>query len=66
MEAELQTATDAMHTTWQRLKMDTRDAQLRRTVRKTFSWLKRMRSAANSMFARLRKDYEIRPFTVEV
>ena len=29
-EAELQAATDAMHTAWQRLKMDTRDAQLRR------------------------------------
>ena len=33
-EAELQAATDAMHTTWQRLKLDTRDAQLRRAVRK--------------------------------
>ena len=28
MEAELQATTDAMHTAWQRLKMDTRDAQL--------------------------------------
>ena len=27
-EAELQAATDAMHTAWQRLRMDTRDAQL--------------------------------------
>ena len=45
-EAELQTATDAMHTTWQRLKMDTRDAQLRRAVRKACNWLKRVRSAA--------------------
>ena len=33
-EAELQTATDAMHAAWQRLKTDTRDAQLRRAVRK--------------------------------
>ena len=33
-EAELQAATDAMHTAWQRLKMDTRDAQLRRAVSK--------------------------------
>ena len=45
-EAELQAATDAMHTTWQRLKMDTRDAQLRRAVRKAYNWLKRVRSAA--------------------
>ena len=34
-EAELQTATtNAMHTAWQRLKTDTRDAQLRKAVRK--------------------------------
>ena len=33
-EAELQTATDEMHAAWQRLKTDTRDAQLRRAVRK--------------------------------
>ena len=33
-EAELQAATDAMHTACRRLKMDTRDAQLRRAVRK--------------------------------
>ena len=45
-EAKLQAATDAMHTVWQRLKMDTRDAQLRRTVRKACTWLKRVRSAA--------------------
>ena len=45
-EAELQAATDAMHKTWQRLKMDTRDAQLRRAVRKACNWLKRLRSAA--------------------
>ena len=45
-EAELQTATDAMHAAWQRLKMDTRDAQLRRAVRKACNWLKRVRSAA--------------------
>ena len=29
-EAELLAATDAMHAAWQRLKIDTRDAQLRR------------------------------------
>ena len=45
-EAELQAATDAMHTAWQRLKMDTRDAQLRRPARKACNWLKRVRSAA--------------------
>ena len=45
-EAELQAATDAMHSAWQRLKMDTRDAQLRRAVRKTCNWLKGVRSAA--------------------
>ena len=45
-EAELQAATDAMHTAWKRLKMDTRDAQLRRTFRKACNWLKRVRSAA--------------------
>ena len=45
-EAELQAATDAMHTAWQRLEMDTRDAQLRRASRKACDWLKRMRSAA--------------------
>ena len=45
-EAELQAATDAMHTAWQRLKMDTRDAHLRRAVRKVCNWLKRGRSAA--------------------
>ena len=45
-EAELQAATDAMHTTgWQRLKMDTRDTQLRRAVLKACNWLKRVRSA---------------------
>ena len=45
-EAELQAATDAMHTAWQRLRMDTRDAQLQRAVRKVCNWLKRVRSAA--------------------
>ena len=45
-EAELQTATDAMHAAGQRLKTDTRDAQLRRAVRKACNWLKRVRSAA--------------------
>ena len=46
MEAELQAATDAMHAAWQCLEMDTRDAQLRRAVRKTCNWLKTVRSAA--------------------
>ena len=46
MEAELLTATDAMHATWQRLKTDTRHAQLRRAVRIACNWLKRVRSAA--------------------
>ena len=45
-KAELQTATDAMHAAWQRLKTHTRDAQLRRAVRKACNWLKRVRSAA--------------------
>ena len=45
-EAELQAATDAIHAAWQRLKMDTRDAQLRKAVRKACNWLKRVRSAA--------------------
>ena len=45
-EAELQAASDAMHTAWHRLKMDTRDAQLRRAVRKACNRLKRVRSAA--------------------
>ena len=45
-EAELQTATDAMHAAWKRLKTDTRDAQLRRAVRKACNWLKRVRSVA--------------------
>ena len=35
-----------MHAAWQRLKTDTRDAQLRRVVRKVCNWLKRVRSAA--------------------
>ena len=39
-EAELQTTTDAMHEAWKRLKTDTRDAQLWRTVRKACNWLK--------------------------
>ena len=33
-EAELQTATDAMHASWQRLTTDTRDAQLRTALGK--------------------------------
>ena len=51
-EAELQTATDAMHTAWQRLKTDTRDAQLLRAVRKACNWLKRVRSAGVRFFKR--------------
>ena len=35
-----------MHTAWQRLKMDTMDAQLRRAVRKACNWLERVQSAA--------------------
>ena len=45
-EAELQAATDTMQAAWQRLKTDTRDAHLRRTVRKAYNWLERVRSAA--------------------
>ena len=45
-EAELQIATSAIHTAWQRLETDTRDAQLRRTVRKECNRLKTVRSAA--------------------
>ena len=45
-KTELQAATDGMHAAWQRLKMDTGDAKLRRAVRKAFDWLKRVRSAA--------------------
>ena len=32
-EVELQAAIDAMHASWQRLKMDTRNAQLQRAIR---------------------------------
>ena len=42
-EAELQAAADAMHAAWQRLKLDTKDAQLRRAVRKACNWLNRVR-----------------------
>ena len=49
-EAELQTATDVMHAAWQRLKTNTRDAQLRRAVRKASNWLKRVRSTAVPRF----------------
>ena len=45
-EAELQATTGAMNAAGQRLKMDTRDAQLRSTVRKACNWLKKVRSAA--------------------
>ena len=36
----------SLHGDWQRLKMDTKDAQLRRAVRTACNWLKRVRSAA--------------------
>ena len=39
-----------MHAAWQRLKTDTRDAQLRKAVRKACNWLKRVRSAAAVRF----------------
>ena len=45
-KAELPAATDAMHAAWQRLKINIRDAQLRRAVGKACNWLKRVRSAA--------------------
>ena len=45
-EAELQVAIDAMHAAWQSLEIDTRDAQLRRAVRKACNWLERVQSAA--------------------
>ena len=35
-----------MHAAWQRLKMDTKDAQLPTDVRKACNWLKRVRSTA--------------------
>ena len=35
-----------MHAAWKRLKMDTRDAQLPRAVRKACNWLKRVQSTA--------------------
>ena len=35
-----------MHAAWQRLKMDMRDAQLRRATGKACNWLKKVRSAA--------------------
>ena len=69
-EAELQAATDAMHTAWQRLKMDTRDTQLWRAVRKACNWLKRVRvqqsfvfSSATSLSWRSSCAREIRPDT---
>ena len=52
-KAELQTATDAMHAAWQRLRTGTRDAQLRRAVRKPCNWLKRVRRAAVVRFFEL-------------
>ena len=52
-KAEPQTATDAMHAAWQRLRTGTRDAQLRRAVRKPCNWLKRVRRAAVVRFFEL-------------
>ena len=52
-EAELQTATDAMHAAWQRLKTYTRDAQLRKAVKKACNRLKRVPSAAVVRFFEL-------------
>ena len=45
-EAELQAVTGAMHAGWQRLKMDTRDAQLRTAIRNACNWRRKVRSAA--------------------
>ena len=45
-EAELLASTDAMHTARQRLKMNTRDAQLRRVIKRPCNWLKRVRNPA--------------------
>ena len=45
METGIQAMTDAMHEAWQRLKIDTRDVQLRRAVRNACNSLKRVRSA---------------------
>ena len=44
--AELQAPTDVIHAARQRVKIDTRDAQLRKVVRHACNWLKRVRSAA--------------------
>ena len=50
--------TDAIHAAWQRLKTDTRDAQLQRVVRKACNWLKRVRSEAVVRFFE-RHDVEL-------
>ena len=39
-----------MHAAWQQLKMDTRNAKLRRAVKKACSWLKRVPGAAYFRF----------------
>ena len=44
-EAELQASADVIHTAWQRIKIDTRNAQPRTVVRYACNWLKRVRSA---------------------
>ena len=50
--------TGAMHAAWQSMKTDTRDAQLRKTVKKLCNWLKRVRSAAVVRFFE-RHDVEL-------
>ena len=45
VKAELQPATETMHTAWQRLKTDTWDAQLRRAIKRMCEWPKRERGA---------------------
>ena len=45
METGIHAMTDAKHASWQSLKVDTRDAQLRRAVRNACNSLKRVQSA---------------------
>ena len=54
-KAELQAVIDAMLTAWQRLKMDTWDAQLRRAVKKACNWLPGVRSVAVVRFCELHR-----------
>ena len=46
METGIQAMMDAMHAAWQRLKIDTRDAQLPRAVKNACNSLKGVQSAA--------------------